>query len=168
MEGIRRNFPEKLPLYESLYSENRPSGAPFSRYTVPFYERFSRELLERKISPLIPHTCWKGVVSLADEIYLLLSHLEFLYQMRHIDITPLQSANKAYVSWIKGIRTDFNRRRSLSREYLDDFILMNIRTGFLAELFDNEKLGIFFRDVLENGKIFDYTNCRLSETIQKD
>ena len=162
MDCLRRRFPERVRVYEDLYRENRPSGSPLGGYKGAFYRRTSAFLLERKISPMVPHSCWKGRVSLADEVYLLLSHMEVLYSMRDIDTLPLQGARKNYEAWIRKIRSDFNRRRSLGRDYMDDIIRVSSRNGTITDILRNDKLGMFFKKVLLENQIFDYGSCRLN------
>lgn len=120
----------------------------------------NRILTDLGIPWLIPHRLFRQWMGPADTISLLLQHMEALYSSRGIDVKPLKEAAARYHRWLKETRKRFNRRRRLTRGYIDEECRLLFRTGNGGELIRNKKLSRFIQAILFEDAILDYLNLK--------
>ena len=152
--------PDLLPLYGKLYREERASGAPLSAYSRELFRRLSRQLLEREIPFLMPHRLFHGRISRADEVHLLIRHLQELYAPRGIDTSPLRRAEEIYRKWLLPRRKEYNRRRSLPGDHLDAQVLEALSSCSPGGFLDNSRLESFLRKIIIDGAVLDYATLK--------
>jgi hypothetical protein len=109
----------------------------------------------------MPHAIYRGRLPAYDEIYVLMQHMTDLYAARGRSVRRLRDAQSRYAEWLLARKKVFNRRRSLRPGVIEWELKDMARTGGLAELLANAKLGEFLRAVLLDGKIFDYRRLEL-------
>jgi DNA repair photolyase len=161
LETLRSFRPDLLPLYERLYAEDRPSGAPLSSYGESVHRRAIKVLLEAGLPIRMPHAVYHGRLPIYDEVHVLLQHMTELYAAHGRPVPRLRDAQSRYSEWLLAQKKVFNRRRSLRPGVIEWELKELARTGGLAELLANAKLGEFLRAVLLEGKIFDYQRLEL-------
>jgi hypothetical protein len=109
----------------------------------------------------MPHAIYHGRLPIYDEVYVLLQHMTDLYAARGRSVRRLRDAQSRYTEWLLARKKMFNRRRSLRPGAIEWELKELARTGGLAELLANAKLGGFLRAVLLEGKLFDYQRMEL-------
>lgn len=159
-DGLKTRCPATIQPYEEIFSENRPSGNSIWSYRDPFYKKLSRQIINAGIPHQMPHKLFKGKISLADEITLLLFHLEHLYGYREIETKPLQHGRKLFMNWIEPRRKEFNRRRSLPRDHMDQEIKWIAEQGRWGEIVKNKKLGEFITTTTLEERRFNYLSLK--------
>ncbi|MBI9101894.1 MAG: hypothetical protein JEY99_05725 [Spirochaetales bacterium] len=164
---LRDSFPGLLPEYERIYGENRPSGVPLYSYQKDVYGRIFNFMTELGIPHQMPHRLFRQKISLPDEIHILLKHLEELYRPRGIDTRPVKEAEKRYASWLRPVRMEFNRKRSLPDEWLEERLKLLASEKKLGTLLENEKLGKFLEEIILEPVEFDYIKLKLIETSER-
>jgi DNA repair photolyase len=161
LETLRSFRPDLLPLYQRLYAEDRPSGAPLSQYGESVHLRAMTVFQEAGFPIRMPHAVYHGRLPIYDEVYVLLQHMTDLYAARGRSVRRLLDAQSRYAGWLLARKKVFNRRRSLRPGVIEWELKDMARTGGLAELLANARLGEFLRAVLLEGKIFDYRRMEL-------
>ena len=157
---IKSRFPGLLHNYEKLYSENRPSGSPVSAASKDFFRRVMAVLSRYPIPLNIPHSIYKKTLPSYDSVYILLCHLMELYSHRGIDTKPLYAGLKRYSQWLLEEKKVFNRKRSLTGEYLEDKFKTLLKSGEIFSVFRNEKLAGFISSLVLEDKTFDYVDLK--------
>ncbi len=137
---LNEYYPQYLPAYKKIYSQNFTSGSPNWLYSKPFYSRVEALMKERELSPVIPLKLYKNRFPKYDVIYIYLKQLKFLYKDYTKSINRLVSSYNDYKEWY----IEFNSRIRSSRKitYLDlesEFDIL-IKTGMIEELINNDKL----------------------------
>ena len=160
MKLIADRYPEMLDRFRNLYSEERQSGAPLLSYQNELNDRFSRIVRECGISWLVPHHHYKGILQIYDEVNVLLHHMAELYSDRGIGTGSLKKAVKRYMNWLVARKREYNRRRSLSYDTLDQELKDLLLSGELATVIGNRKLCGFLEDIIINRKTFDYVDLK--------
>jgi hypothetical protein len=161
-QEILRSFrPDLLPLYQRLYAEDRPSGAPLSSYGESVHRRAIAVLQEAGLPIRMPHAIYHGRLPVHDEVFVLLQHMRDLYAARGRSVRRLRDAQARYAEWLLARKKVFNRRRSLRPGVMEWELKELARTDGLAELLANAKLAEFLRAVLVEGKILDYRRLEL-------
>jgi DNA repair photolyase len=161
LETLRSFRPDLLTLYERLYGEDRPSGAPLSAYGESVHRRAITTLLEAGLPIRMPHAVYHGRLPVYDEVHVLLQHMADLYAAHGRPVRRLREAQSRYSVWLLARKKVFNRRRSLRPGVIEWELKEMARTGALAELLANAKLGEFLRAVVLDGKLFDYRQMEL-------
>ena len=160
LRRLERSYPVHLPLYDELYRENRPSGAPIAAYTRRLARMFLREHARIGLPYLMPHHIYARHLATYDEASVLLQHMAELYRANDIDTSPLRAATKRFFAWLGPRKREYNRHRSWDYRNLSEELLA---PGHLEELLDNPRLAEFLRQVLVEGGVLDYVTLRLAE-----
>jgi DNA repair photolyase len=161
LETLRSFRPDLLPLYERLYAEDRSSGAPVCAYGNDVHRRAIAAFQEAGLPIRMPHAIYHGRLPLYDEVYVLLQHMADLYAAQNRPVRRLRDAHARYADWLLARKKVFNRRRSLRSGAIEWELTEMARSGGLAKLLGNDKLGEFLRSVLLEGKIFNYQRLEL-------
>lgn len=156
LKTVEKYYPETLSCTRRVFSENRTSGNSLFSYREAILPPLLSLLNKNGFSGLIDHKYYKGLVSLADEMTILLSHLAYLYKGNTKAEERLDSAAKHWYAWLGEARKDFNRRRSLPNDYLDQLIRDFLQSEERKTLFGNEKTADFFTHLLKKDIYFDY------------
>ncbi len=167
MEVLRKFDSSLVPQYDKLYAENRISGVPLKSYQKNLYKRIFQLHLDTEIPFQMPHRIYRNKISLADEIHILLNHLSELYTPRGINTQRVKNGEAKYVQWLLPRRKDFNRRRSLPQDWLDQELITMCRDNKMSALLDNKKLGSFIESVVLESVEFDYISLKLVESIPR-
>jgi len=85
-----------------------------------------------------------------------------LYGYRDVDTRPLSGALKQYTGWLKEIRAEHSRRRSLPPDY-PDLVLQEKLKGEPGLWLNNRKLEDFLYKVVFEGAVFDFNQLKLLE-----
>ncbi len=158
---IQQQYPELNSRFESLYRENKVSGAPLSSYSKNIYAQCEQLLGKLGITPEIPHAIYQGKFPLYDEAFILLHHMKNLYHRKGIDILPLKRELAALTDWLKVQKPIFNRKRSWNQDCLEKEFIAALEDNN-KPLIKNEKLNSFLRKILKDKKIFDYRTLKTS------
>lgn len=158
---IEEHFPLLINKYRALYSENRQSGAPKNAYSERVHMTFGQIIQRAGLPYHIPHHLYKNRMPIYDEVYILMTHMIKLYDTRGVNVDSLVLARKRYGQWLAGEKTFYNRRRNLSFDELDSKVINMIDNGTMMDYFQNEKLLKFFRSVVIDQKVFNYTTLKL-------
>lgn len=158
---IKEHFPHLLKQYEYLYSENRPSGSPKKHYVQKLHSDYGRIIESKGIPTQMPHDFYKHRMPVYDEVFILMSHMIGLYDHRGIDVDRLVIAKRNYSKWLTEQKAYYNRRRNLSFLELESKVINMIDNGSIMDLFQNEKLADFFKKVVIDDMVFDYTTLKL-------
>lgn len=160
-QTLRAARPDLVGEYERLYIEERPSGMPI---------RTARDELARRIAPLLreiglpytlPHRIHARILPQHDSLRILLRDMVELYAERGIATRPLTAAADRYDVWLKEIRTQFRRRRTLESTWLQDRFLNAAELGELDKVLNNDKLASFAKEVVLRGRRLDYLSLKL-------
>ena len=84
-----------------------------------------------------------------------------LYGDKAIATASLRESAEAYDAWRISKRREFRRKRSLSKEWLDERLPLALESGELAVVLDNSKLLHFASSVLRDGARLDYRTLKL-------
>lgn len=161
LQVIAEHFPEKKDSIAVLYDSNDPYGIPRSQHTRKKHNEI-HELLFSMGIPMRPPMCLnRDRFQLYDEVLILLQDMADIYGMRGIDIRPLVMSLKHYKVWLKEVKTPYARRRTTSYDELDIRLKTIISDGSINDIIKNEKLTAFLRSVFIDGKLFDYTTCKI-------
>jgi|WetSurMetagenome_2_1015567.scaffolds.fasta_scaffold27993_2 DNA repair photolyase len=142
--------------YQHIYRENRPSGAPATDYYSAIFRRTASLSREYGIPAEAPHSTYRNLVPLYDEIYLLLSHMVSLYRSRGIATDRLEASRKQYVDWFMGYKRQFNRRRSQKFTAMEELIREKCLDGSFEGVVGNRRLASFVAQVALERRVFDY------------
>ncbi len=158
---ITETHPALLPLYEELYHENRESGVTVASYRKQLEKRTTGYNTRYNIPFLVPHRVYRGRVHAYDEMNVLLHHMLELYNARGVNTNPLKSGIKNYIAWLTERKGEYNRKRSVSFRWLDRELENAVISGKIAALLENERLAGFFREIVLEKRIFDYSKLEL-------
>lgn len=154
LQTMEQHYGELLPEIKQLYRSNRQSGSPDFGYQKDLQQRFYQWMKHYKLPALIPHRIFKGKINLCDEVFLLLLHMQDLYKWEGVNTAPLKRATTRYVEWLRGIRKEMARRRSMPGDYADGVfrIILDSRGG-LEELLGNGKLGCHLKQIIGSDEL---------------
>lgn len=158
---IEAHYPHLLKQYEALYSENRQSGSPKNYYSKKIHTTYARIITEHGIPDYIPHKLYKNRMPIYDELYILMSHMIKLYDRKKVNVDALVLARKRYAKWLSDEKNFYNRRRNLSFDELESKVINMLDNGTIMDHFQNEKLMNFFKQVVLEGKVFNYITLKL-------
>ena len=156
LNTLRLYSPELIDKYEQIYAKNLPSGAQSSFWRARIQLLYQRAIKRSGVSPVIPHTIFKGHVSLYEEVYLVLSLMKIAYEYRGVDTRRLTKAIELYRGWVIEKRKPISRSRKLSFD-LVDAALKNICTSDeIRTIVQNEKTAEFIKSIVLHRKVFDF------------
>lgn len=153
-------FKEYEPKIRNLFSEERPSGVMKKGYGDKFYQYFLEIFLRYEIPTLIPHKLYKDKCQLYDEIYILYSHMIYLYSVRGYDVTSLKKSYKLYSDFISKKRGIISRKTGTDFSVLDNDILFMLKTGEFSQVVKNEKLAEFTKKIILDRQTLNYLNLK--------
>lgn len=159
MNIIQKHYPNLIEHYNNLFHKPLVSGSPSYQYRNRYKSKFTH--LFNDISIEAPHYIYKDKMPKYQEIHLLLSHMKSIYRRRKIDITPLSEAFNNYCIWTEDIKKQFNRKRSLHPDYIDEQLRFLISCNQFTEVIKNNKLAQFIEDVINKEKLFNYHSLKL-------
>ena len=157
---IAETHPDLLSMYNELYHEERESGIAVSGYRKQLADRCTGYNTRFELPFLVPHSVYRGRLHIYDEMNVLLHHMLELYQARRVDTRPLKKAIEKYFSWLTPRKAEYNRKRSVSYRWLERELKDMVGTGGITGLLENERLGAFFREIVLEGKLFDYVTLK--------
>jgi hypothetical protein len=163
LETLAAFKPELTVAYERLYEENRPSGAPVKTASDALGRRCAEVLREMKMSWTLPHAVYARLLPSHDAFRILLRDMSELYAERGVSVRPLAAAADRYDGWLKTVRGEFRRRRSLPPDWLRDRFLNAAELGELDAVLDNPKLAAFAKEIVSGGKVLDYIDLKLKD-----
>jgi DNA repair photolyase len=163
LETLRAARPDLLADYGRLYGEERPSGAPIRSASEALNRRAGSLLREFDLTWTLPHRIHARLLPAHDSFRILLRDMAELYAERGIETRPLAAAADRYDLWLKEIRTQFRRRRTLAADWLQDRFLNATELGELDGILKNAKLTAFAREVILGGKRLDYLTLKLAD-----
>ena len=158
---IEERFPDLLETYTALYANEAPSGSCVREYSAGSQKRLNELASDYGFPTMIPHSLFKGGLPLYDELFVLLCHMGELYSVRGVDPGRLTRSRNRYREWLLSRKRVFNRRRKMAQEDLEEELLECLRSDRMAQLVGNAKLSAFMREVVEEGKTFDYVQMAL-------
>ena len=162
MRHLARHRSDLVDLYDDLYREDRPSGAPRISYSGELHPRLVALNAEIRLPWLVPHRVYRDQLHVYDEINVLLHHMVELYEARGSNTRPLKSALKRYMAWLETRKAQYNRHRSWRYEDLDAELAATSGTaGTLAAMLGNEKLAAFVSEVVVKRKTLNYVTLEL-------
>lgn len=160
-EIIESHFPHLLHQYEALYNENRQSGAPRKLYMDKLHQRFDHFQYNSGLPDMIPHKLYKHRMPVYDELFILMTHMIQLYDRRGVNVDSLVLAKRQYGNWLDQQKRYYNRRRNLSFSDLENLIFYMLDNGEMIQLIKNDKLLIFFKQILLENKVLNYHTLKL-------
>jgi DNA repair photolyase len=163
LETLRSARPELVEEYDRLYAEERPSGMPIRVASDALAARAAPLLRELGLAHNLPHRIHARLLPPHDSFRILLRDMAELYAERGISTRPLTAAADRYDAWLKEIRTQFRRRRTLPEDWLVDRFLNAAELGELDGVLKNEKLAAFAREVILAGRRLDYLTLKLTD-----
>ena len=155
LETLRRSFPSQVPLYERLYAEERPSGAPVASYSRDLNRRAAAVFGAAGLPTLVPHRLYRDRLPVYDEVDVLLQQMSTIYAEQPAAVRRLRNAIERYGAWLQERKTVMNRRRKLRSADLEGELRMLVDGSGLSRLLENEKLVEFLGQVITERKVFD-------------
>ena len=156
LAALRRAFPQMVAPTESLYAENRSSGAPLSSYLRDLDRRAAGAFRNEGLPTVVPHRLYRDRLPRYDEIYVLMRQMLLLYADHPASVRArLRNALDLYAGWLKERRSVFNRRRKLRGSDIEGELANLADSRGLARLLENEKLAGFLREVIIERRVFD-------------
>lgn len=160
LQTLRTARPDLLPLYDKLYAECRPSGMPIAAASAALAARCGALLRETGLPDRLPHRELARLAPAHDAARVLLRDMVELYGARGVPVRGLAAAADRYDAWLKAVRTEFRRRRTLPASWLEERFLDAAGSGELARVLDNAKLSAFMADVALRGLRLDYATLK--------
>ena len=154
-------YPDLLPHYRQLYSEERLSGAATTEYRRELQRRVDGACRSVGVPPLLPHALYRGRLPLYDELHLLLQHMGELYAARGVPTAALKAARQRYSEWLLRRKKAFNRKRSQSPGGIEEEVRGALRLEDGGTLLGNARLAAFLRRVAFEKEVLDYTTLTL-------
>jgi hypothetical protein len=178
---IDDEFPDLMPLYETMYRENRQSGMPVVAEYAQIERNWHVLLRSRGIAQMIPHEVYRELLSSPDSLFVLLCHMESLYSSRGVDTKPLKKSVARYADWLKEERTALRRKRikplesdpfpitRILGEKLDSLCTSNNGNAGegIARLLGNEKLATLVSAVVREKAVFDYPSLSITPLLSE-
>ncbi len=161
VELIKNEYPEHSKGLEAIYKENRQSGNSIYSYRESFNKRTQPVLSELEMPVGIPHYVYKNRMTLYDEVYVLLRHMQYLYSVKSVNTKKLDKSVEKYRAWIESEKSEFNRKRKSDYRTVEDKLINAVNAGEIKGIIENEKLSQFLKEVVIDRKTFDYSKLRL-------
>lgn len=163
LEAVKERYPKLIPETESMYRENRPSGAPVKASQQKLHRIFVGLHRQFEIPWLLPHRVYRDLLPAHDTVRVLLQNMIELYDASGRPVTRLREAAKRYDDWLTGLRRVFRRRRSLPVGWLETRFTEARGGGELARVLGNPKTAAFVERVAGQGAVFNYLTLKLEE-----
>lgn len=163
MQTIERVRPDLVSDYDTLYAENRPSGAPLAAHTRELESRAAQHAHRHGLPAAVPHRIYRTRIHIYDELQVLMAHMAQLYDARKVDTRPLLRARARYLDWLTKRKARYNRRPSTRYSQLDDELLSAFESDRTADMIANDRLYNFLKRVVIDRCTFDYTDLSLSQ-----
>ena len=161
LETLRSSRPDLIGEYDRLYNEERPSGAPIRAASEALIRRAGPLLREVGLPWTLPHSIHARILPPHDSLRILFRDMAELYSERGIETRPLIAAADRYDIWLKEIRSQFRRRRSLEDTWLQDRFMNAVELGELDGVLKNPKLAAFTHEVVLKGRRLDHLSLKL-------
>jgi DNA repair photolyase len=161
LAALDRYQPELVPITESLYIENRASGAPLAKASRMLRKRIEPIQREFNLPYLLPHRLTAQLLPPHDALRVLFCDMMELYKERGIDIANLATSARAYDAWLVGLRRTYRRKRTYSLDWLEERFTESFRTGEFATIIANTKLQRFVEEIVLSGARLDYLTLKL-------
>jgi DNA repair photolyase len=161
LKALSTYRPELLDPTLALFSEERPSGAPYAAASKALFQRIAPIRRESGIPYLLPHRVFARFIPPHDSLRLLFLDMIELYGERGIDTKALARSAEAYDAWLLSLRRSFRRKRSLSKSWLEERFSEAARDGELDRVLANARLASFSRRVNLEGARLDYSSLKL-------
>jgi DNA repair photolyase len=158
---LAASHPELAELYASLYRENRSSGSPVWAYHRTLEQRVAPIRRRLAMPKLLPHQLLRHLLAPHDELCVVFAQMAELYRERGVDTRRLERAAERYGTWLKGLRTELRRRRSLPACWLDERFRAAIASGELAQVLANDKLAPFAARIAGERALLDHQTLAL-------
>jgi|GEM_PF-255478 len=182
----KKHFPLQFSEIQSLYHQNKASGAPIRSYQKELYKRTTALLEANHLSGMIPHYTYRNQFAVYDEIRILLSHMKSLYSSRGINTSRLSLSLTLFTEWLETRKTYYARRRNLPYRNLEDEIIALLSKGQpvgnpsnrgvqtildqsftekrgFGEIIRNKKLATFLSSLFCDELTFDYFDLSLTK-----
>ncbi len=159
MNMLRENAPNLISGYDELYMKNLVSGNPLYNYRESSMDRCGK-IMSEFIPTEVPHYIYRNQMPIYQELSLLLTHMKDLYERRGIDVSGLKQAKKNFFSWAEREKKEFNRKRSLHGDAIDEKLLFLLRCGGFEEVLQNDRLHAFISSVALDRKVFNYLTLK--------
>jgi hypothetical protein len=101
----------------------------------------------------------RRIVPEYEALHILFLQMQELFSREGVDVRPLHKAAARYAAWLETMRKEFNRRRTLPRDWIDAQFDAIKSGGGLEDLLGNDRLAAFAREIL-SGAEFDYRSRR--------
>jgi hypothetical protein len=167
MHHLARERGDLVPLYERIYSEDRPSGMALRSFASDLQARLMRHSAESGLPFLMPQALYRGHLHVYDEVNVLLHHMTELYAARGVSTRPLEAAISRFMSWLHDRKSAYNRHRSWRYEDLDAELASLCEesggSAALSEVIGNDKLAAFIGQVVRDRKVLDYVTLELED-----
>lgn len=163
LEALSAYRPELRGPTEALYTNERPSGAPWPAATKALRARIAKVSADFSLPWLLPHAVYSAFLPAHDSLRILLRDMVELYAARDVDTGALRASADRYDAWLLGQRRSFRRRRSEGYRVLEDALPQAEASGELATVLDNPKLSRFVGAILREGAVFDYRALKLMD-----
>ena len=166
LAAIARRGPALRADYDALYAEDRPSGMPLSSRSSELARRLDRLVRARGLPTMIPHGVYRELLSPPDALHVLFCHMQSLYAARGVDVRPLRAATGRYADWLTAERAALRRSLGRSRapsllpEPFPVTVALTERLRDLSGVIGNERLAGLAADIVDAGRVFDYTTLR--------
>jgi hypothetical protein len=144
-----------------LFSEERPSGAPYAWASRALRARITPIQTETGLPFFLPHRIFARFLPAHDSLRLLFRDMIELYASRGVDTAALGRSASAYDEWLIGLRRAFRRKRSLPDTWLEERFSEVSRNGELDQILLNERLATFVAKINLEGARFNYTSLKL-------
>ncbi len=161
LSKISECYPHLIDDYNNIYRENRASGSPSSLYL----KKLGR-IMDRTFNNLVtlpPHYYYRNSMPLYCELIILLEHMIQLYRYRDINVTSLETAYKKIKTFLSDEKRNFNRKRTLPGNYIDENLKFLLSTKAFNNIINNDKLTNFIEKVILDRKIFNYKTLKLED-----
>ncbi|KAF7599569.1 MAG: hypothetical protein CGU28_08940 [Candidatus Dactylopiibacterium carminicum] len=166
---VGEHWPALGGRYDHVFGENRASGMPRAAWSGALALRAARQAEARGMPAMPPFDIHRELLSRADSLFVLFCHMQELYPLRGVDTRPLRAATAAYGDWLRRERGALRRKRiavlpgdpfPLSR-LLDERLAALCAGGGFAEIVGNEKLARLARQLVLEGRRFDYPTLKV-------
>jgi len=154
-DTLRRSFPSQVPRYETLYEEERPSGAPLTGFARDLQRRASAIFHAVGLPTVIPHRLYRDRLPIYDEVDVLLQQMVTVFGGQPAAVRRLKTAIERYGGWLAERKATFNRKRKLQQADIEWELRVLAEGSGLDRMLENPKLTEFLRGVIVERRVFD-------------
>ncbi|MBI4979500.1 MAG: radical SAM protein [Spirochaetes bacterium] len=160
MKTVQRCYPGFTAEYERIYANSLSSGAPDRQWMKRNQPLYQRAIMRSGVSPVVPHTVFRGLVQIYEEVFLVLSLMKTAYEYRGVDTRRLSRAIGLYRNRVSEVRKPIPRSRSLSFDTVDRELAAICKSGEIRGVVQNEKTAAFITSIVLDRKIFDFRDMK--------